>query len=64
MEGFSLRASGFSCNTLLAAALLLLAATSSLKGEGDAARVDRLETGVRAAEAVRAVKRLQNTYSH
>ena len=64
MEGFRLRASGFRYIRVVAATVLLVAATSSLKGEGDGARVDRLETGVRAAEAVRAVKRLQNTYSH
>ena len=49
---------------ILAAVLLLLATTSSVRSEGDTSRIDRLETGVRAAEAVRAVKRLQNTYSH
>jgi len=64
MTGFRLRASGFRHGRLLAAALLLFVATGSLRGEGDTSRVDRLETGVRAAEAVRAVKRLQNTYSH
>ncbi|HEV8392931.1 MAG TPA: nuclear transport factor 2 family protein [Vicinamibacterales bacterium] len=64
MAGFGLRASGFRHGRLLAAALLLFVATGSLRGEGDTSRIDRLETGVRAAEAVRAVKRLQNTYSH
>ena len=62
MAGFRLRASGFRYGRLLAAALLLFAATGSLRGE--TSRIDRLETGVRAAEAVRAVKRLQNSYSH
>ena len=49
---------------ILAAALLLVATTGSVRGEGDTSRIDRLDTGVRAAEAVRAVKRLQNSYSH
>ena len=67
MRGFRRRASGFRYVGILAAGLLLLAATATLKSaaeSADAARVNRLETGVRAAEAVRAVKRLQNTYSH
>jgi hypothetical protein len=63
-EDFGLRASGFRHVRVLAATVLLVAATNALHGEGDAARLDRLETGVRAAEAVRAVKRLQNSYSH
>src|SRR5690242_10460393 len=67
MEGFRLLASGFRSVGILAAALILPVATATLESADespDTTRVDRLETGVRAAEAVRAVKRLQNTYSH
>jgi hypothetical protein len=39
-------------------------ATGSLRGEGDTSRIDRLDTGCGRPRAVRAVKRLQNSYSH
>ena len=67
MKGFWLRASGFRYAGVVAAIVLLVAATATVRTAGeesDASRLDRLETGVRAAEAVRAVKRLQNSYSH
>ena len=66
MTGSRLPAPGFRDIWLIAATLLLFAATTAVRtaGSEDAARIDRLDTGVRAAEAVRAVKRLQNSYSH
>jgi hypothetical protein len=64
MEGSRLQASGFRPIRLLVTGLLLFVATAWLRGDSDTARIDRLESGVRAAEAVRAVKRLQNSYSH
>jgi len=66
MTGSRLPAPGFRYIWLIAATLLLFAATTAVRtaGSEDAARIDRLDTGVRAAEAVRAVKRLQNSYSH
>jgi len=67
MDGSQLPALGFRYIGTIAAALLLIAATATVKTaeeSPDASRIDRLDTGVRAAEAVRAVKRLQNSYSH
>ena len=67
MDGSQLPALGFRYIGTIAAALLLIAATTTVKTaeeSPDASRIDRLDTGVRAAEAVRAVKRLQNSYSH
>ena len=66
MTGSRLTAPGFRYLGAVAASVLLFAATIAVStaGSQDSPRIDRLETGVRAAEAVRAVKRLQNSYSH
>src|SRR5262245_42531490 len=52
-------------SSLMLAAALLLAASFPALAENDASpQLGRLEAGVRAEEAVRAVKRLQYTYGH
>src|SRR5690349_18392388 len=49
---------------LTVAALLVLSVRVPAEDAGTGPQLDRLEAGVRAEEAVRAVKRLQYTYGH
>jgi hypothetical protein len=49
MKGSRLPAPGFRFIGVVAATLLTLATPSSIHGEGDTSRIDRLDTGVRAA---------------
>jgi len=65
MLGISQGRLSFRALALIASALLvpcLLQASES--GDQASARLDRLETGIQAQEAIRSVKRLQNSYAH